>query len=120
MNSLDTKWGIVTNGDHYQFKKIEKVGWEKIIPFLLASDIYGSKKPDPKIYHEAVRLLDVGINKEDYSAILFRGDNPYTDILGAHNVGMKTAWVKMDRDYPNDAPYPDMIINNIEDLSELI
>ena len=44
MNSLDTKWGIVTNGDHYQFKKIEKVGWEKIIPFLLASDIYGSKK----------------------------------------------------------------------------
>ena len=120
MNSLDTKWGIVTNGDHYQFKKIEKVGWEKIIPFLLASDIYGSKKPGPKIYHEAVRLLDVGINKEDYSEILFIGDNPYTDILGAHNVGMKTAWVKMDRDYPNDAPYPDMIINNIEELSELI
>ena len=47
-------------------------------------------------------------------------DSPYTDILGAHNVGMKTAWVKMDRDYPNDAPYPDMIINNIEELSELI
>ena len=120
MNSLDIKWGIVTNGDHYQFKKIEKVGWEKLIPFLLASDIYGSKKPDPKIYHEAVRLLDIGINKEDYSEILFIGDNPYTDIMGAYNVGMKTAWIKMDnRDYPNDAPYPDLIINNVEELSEL-
>ena len=120
ISSLNIKWGIVTNGDHYQFKKIEKVGWEKIIPFLLASDIYGSKKPEPEIYHEAVRLLDIEINKYDYSKILFVGDNPYTDILGAHKVGMKTAWIKMDRDYPNDAPYPDMIINNIEELSELI
>ena len=59
INSLSIKWGIVTNGDHYQFKKIEKVGWEKIIPFLLASDIYGSKKPETEIYHEPVRLLDI-------------------------------------------------------------
>ena len=40
--------------------------------------------------------------------------------MGAYNVGMKTAWIKMDnRDYPNDAPYPDLIINNVEELSEL-
>ena len=120
INSLSIKWGIVTNGDHYQFKKIEKVGWEKIIPFLLASDIYGSKKPEPEIYHEAVRLLDIEINKYDYSKILFVGDNPYTDILGAHKVGMKTAWIKMDRDYPKDAPYPDLIINDVEELLDLM
>ena len=55
-----------------------------------------------------------------YSEILFVGDNPYTDILGAHKVGMKTAWIKMDRDYPKDAPYPDLIINDVEELLDLM
>ena len=120
LNTLGIKWGIVTNGDHYQFKKVEKVGWGKIIPFLLASDIYGAKKPDPMIYHEAVRLLDIGKTKKDYSEILLIGDNPYTDILGAQNVGMKTAWIKMGKNYPNDAPYPDLIINSVEELFDLL
>ena len=47
-------------------------------------------------------------------------DSPYTDILGAHKVGMKTAWIKMDRDYPKDAPYPDIIINDVEELLDLM
>lgn len=45
---------------------------------------------------EAVRLLDIpGIETNE---ILFVGDNPYTDIIGTHGVGMKTAWIRMGRD----------------------
>ena len=33
---------------------------------------------------------------------------------------MKTAWIKMDRDYPKDAPYPDLIINDVEELLDLM
>jgi FMN phosphatase YigB (HAD superfamily) len=63
-----------------------------------------------------VRLLDVeGLETEE---ILFVGDNPYTDIIGAHGVAMKTAWVRMGREYPNDAPAPDFIIDHVAELKE--
>ena len=67
---------------------------------------------------EAVRLLDIpGLATEE---VLFVGDNPYTDILGAHGVGMKTAWVRMDRKYPADAPAPDYVIDHVEELKDLL
>jgi len=63
---------------------------------------------------EAVRLLDIpGIETNE---ILFVGDNPYTDIIGAHGVGMKTAWIRMGRDSPGDAPHPDFIVDHVEEL----
>ena len=112
------KWGVVTNGDDYQYKKIAKIGWTILVPFVLASDIYGVKKPQPEIYKEAVRLLDIKIT--DYSKILFVGDNLYTDIIGAQNVGMKTAWVRMGRDHPTEPPIPDIVIDHVDELTKTL
>jgi putative hydrolase of the HAD superfamily len=115
MNSSDVRWGVVTNGDQFQHQKAEATGLDKKTPFVLASKLFGVNKPAPEVFMEAVRLLDIdGIQTEE---ILFVGDNPYTDIIGAHGVGMKTAWIRMGRsEYPDDAPAPDFIIDHVEEL----
>ena len=116
MNSSSVNWGVVTNGDQFQHLKAEASGIDKKAPFVLASKLFGVDKPEPQVFMEAVRLLDVeGLETEE---ILFVGDNPYTDIIGAHGVGMKTAWVRMGREYPNDAPAPDFIIDHVAELKE--
>jgi len=116
MNSSSVNWGVVTNGDQFQHLKAEASGIDKKAPFVLASKLFGVDKPEPQVFVEAVRLLDVeGLETEE---ILFVGDNPYTDIIGAHGVGMKTAWVRMGREYPNDAPAPDFIIDHVAELKE--
>ena len=116
MNSSGMDWGVVTNGNNYQHQKVEAVGLTEHVPFVLASQLFGADKPAPEVFMEAVRLLDVqGLRTEE---ILFVGDNPYTDIIGANGVGMKTAWIRMGREYPGDAPHPDIIVDRVEELKE--
>ena len=119
MNSNTSKWGVVTNGDQFQHLKAETTGLDRITPFVLASRLFGVDKPAPEVFMEAVRLLDIeGLATEE---ILFVGDNPYTDIFGAHGVGMKTAWVRMGREkYPDDAPAPDYVIDHVEELKNVL
>ncbi len=148
LNRAKVLWGVVTNGDWYQFRKVEKAGFTKVIPFVLASQIFGVEKPGAAIYHEAVRLLGLEKNRadggpvsevlelpvggahqsprpsrasgHDYGDILFAGDNLHTDIAGAHGVGMKTAWVCMGREYDFDAPRPDHVIESVVELGPLL
>ena len=119
MNSNNVAWGIVTNGDQFQHQKAANTGVDKLTPFLLATKLFGVDKPGPEVFMEAVRLLDVADLKTE--EILFVGDNPYTDIIGAHGVGMKTAWIRMGREkYPDDAPAPDYIVDHVEELKHLL
>ena len=118
MNSSSVNWGVLTNGDQFQHRKAEATGISGKAPFVLASQLFGADKPAPEVFIEAVRLLGVeGLNTEE---ILFVGDNPYTDIIGAHCVGMKTAWVRMGREYPGDAPAPDFVIDHVVELKGLL
>jgi putative hydrolase of the HAD superfamily len=114
MNESGINWGVVTNGDQIQLQKVETTGLNGRVPFVLASKLFGVDKPAPEVFMEAVRLLDVpDIQPKE---ILFVGDNPYTDIAGAHGVGMKTAWIRMGRKFPDDAPHPDFIVDHVEEL----
>jgi putative hydrolase of the HAD superfamily len=118
LNATGMPWGVVTNGNNYQHIKVTSAGLEGKIPFVLPSAAAGADKPAPEIYHEAVRLLETpGLAPQE---VLFIGDNPYTDILGAHNVGMATAWLRMGRDYPADAPVPDLTIDSLDELRPVL
>jgi HAD superfamily hydrolase (TIGR01549 family) len=119
MNSKNVAWGVVTNGDQFQHQKAKATGFDKKAPFVLASKLFGVNKPAPEVFMEAVRLLEIeGLQTKE---ILFVGDNPYTDITGAHGVGMKTAWIRMGREqYPTSAPAPDYIVDHVEELKHLL
>lgn len=118
LNATRLPWGIVTNGSQYQHMKVENAGMKDRVTFVLATEIFGFNKPAPEVFHEAYRLLDR--SEITYEEILFVGDNPYTDIIGAHAVGMKTAWIRLGRDYPSDAPAPDLVIEHVDDLRSLL
>ena len=108
-------FGIVTNGNDYQLKKIETTGLKNKYNFVIASEIFGHSKPKIEIFQETLRLLK--LNTVDIDKVLFIGDNPYTDIIGAKAYGFKTAWIRMKRNYPKKLDPPDYIIDSYRDLS---
>jgi putative hydrolase of the HAD superfamily len=108
-------FGIVTNGGEYQYKKVKNTGLKDKYNFFIASEIFGSSKPNIEIYLETLRQLK--LTDKDVENILFIGDNPYTDIIGAQRIGFKTAWIKMDdNEYPDDLSAPDYIIESFREL----
>ncbi len=123
LNDAQFPWGLVTNGKKFQVTKLQCSGLVDIVPFAIVSGLFGTHKPDPSIYLEATRRLKLsyeGIDDIQPSEILFVGDNPYTDITGAAKVGIKTAWIRVTDSYPDDAPQPDMQIDSVVELRELL
>ena len=123
LNESCFPWAVVTNGKKFQVVKLEHSGYADVVPFAIVSRLFGADKPDPRIYHEATRRLKLsfeGIDDIQLSEILFVGDNPYTDITGAAGVGMKTAWIRVTDEYPNDAPAPDLEIGSVAELRGML
>mgnify|MGYP001156916640 FL=1 len=115
LNQKNISWGIVTNGDENQYSKIQKAELTEICPFVVVSDIFGTRKPGQEIFEYALEKL--GSKKEE---TLFIGDTIETDIIGAQNFGMKSAWIHHNRVWPTHINSPEMIISHITDLNILL
>jgi putative hydrolase of the HAD superfamily len=105
-------WGIVTNGSPAQLEKIRIAQLERA-GCLVVSGIAGVRKPEPEIFQIAAVELSV-----DERHILFVGDNPEADILGAARIGMQTAWMQRGRLWPEQFALtpPDHMIDSLADL----
>lgn len=88
-------WGVVTNGAETQYLKLRRLGLEGRSPCVVVSEVVGVHKPDPAIFRLAAGHLGL-----DPAAILFVGDHPRQDIVGAGRVGMRTAWLRRGRAWP--------------------
>jgi FMN phosphatase YigB (HAD superfamily) len=63
---------------------------------IFVCELVGSRKPEAAIFLAAAACLHLAPER-----ILFVGDTPEADIVGAHRVGMRTAWVRRtDRAWP--------------------
>lgn len=118
MNASGIRWGVVTNGGEYQLEKVRRTGLEDRVPFVIATELHGASKPDPEPYLHALRLME--LDESQSESILFVGDNPYTDIVGAHGVGMKTAWIHMGREFPAGIQEPHMQVDAVTDLVDVL
>ena len=114
LNDLKIPWGVVTNGYIFQHTKLKKSGVGELAPFYMVSGDFGCHKPCEEIFIAAAEKLNL-----ECENILFVGDTAETDIVGAQKVGMKTAWVTMDRKYPLKNK-PDFEIDHVEDLEKLL
>ena len=93
--------------------EFRKVGILDLFTVIVWSSDYGSIKPSPRLFRVALDALEV-----DPEDVLFVGDNPKRDIVGAKAAGMKTAWIRNDQRPLSPAdPIPDCTIS---DLSELL
>jgi putative hydrolase of the HAD superfamily len=112
-----TPFGIVTNGSARQRGKIEHLGLERLTSCVFISGVFGAKKPDPTIFLAAASHLGVVPG-----AVLFVGDHPENDIVGAKRVGMKTAWLRRGRSWPGTFAdsLPDFRLNAVAELTPLL
>ncbi len=116
LNAAGIPWGIVTNGGASQRPKIRAAGLETLAPFALCADEFGVRKPFRGVYEEALRLLG---NRAAYTT-LFVGDTPETDIKGAQELGMVTAWVRRGWAYPAGMRPPDYEVQHVAELRPLL
>ena len=78
---------VITNGfAEVQHVKLKSSGIEDRFAVVLTSEEAGAKKPDARIFMEAMRRA-----KATPEGSLMVGDNPYTDLAGARRVGMDQA-----------------------------
>lgn len=90
---------VITNGVREpQLRKIAALGLSDFIEELVTSDVARSYKPDPEIFHYALR--STGAHAGESWMI---GDSVLRDILGGQAVGMRTAWFRAEDALPPDA-----------------
>ena len=54
LNDRHVPWGIVTNGSTTQRGKCRAAGLDRLAPFIIVSEEAGYKKPDPRIFRDAL------------------------------------------------------------------
>lgn len=80
------KLHIITNGfDEVQTRKMSTSGILHFFDKIITSESVGVKKPNPKIFHHAMKLAETSATNS-----VMIGDNYEADILGAKQVGMQT------------------------------
>lgn len=112
LNESGVPWGLITNGDLFQLKKLQILGIEVDSERVVMSEIVGWRKPDRRIFEYALTRLD--ISQPDN--VLMVGDNPIADILGGRDAGLKTAWMKLGRTWEHSDYRPDFELDSLADL----
>lgn len=110
-----SNWPLAVSIDRF----LDNAGWTKHLATVVVSQRVGVIKPHPEIFEAAARELSVASGP----SILHVGDDLGADVLGAHNVGWRAAWVRLK---PEDSPLPvappapnakpDITIDSILDL----
>jgi putative hydrolase of the HAD superfamily len=95
---------------------LEKFGLDRFFDTMIASVDVGYQKPYPEIFQLALKHLRLRVQET-----IMVGDNPTSDIQGAHNLGMCT--VRLMRG-PNrtepDRVAADFKIRNLQTLANIL
>jgi 2-haloalkanoic acid dehalogenase type II len=79
---------------------------------VVSSEIAQALKPDPAIFAYLAGVL--GLERHQ---ILYVGDNPMPDIVGARRAGVPVAWLnRSGHPLPEDMPEPDLQVGSLRDL----
>ena len=102
----------VTNGN----ANLETIGIRHLFRDVVAAAEAGFAKPARPIFDQAVARS--GFLP---AAVLHVGDHPQIDVNGAHEAGLRTAWInRNDEGWPDDLPEPDAVVTTIPELRELL
>jgi putative hydrolase of the HAD superfamily len=108
--------GLVTNGPgDLQQDKLDVSGLKGCFGAIAVSREVGFAKPDPRIFAVALGQLEVAASDS-----VFVGDNPKTDIAGAHAAGIKAVWLNRDNAPQPEGIVPDRTIRSLGELQEAL
>ena len=114
LKSIGVRMGIVSNTTNPRFMKeseMKAAGLEPFFDFAIYSSDTPYRKPHPSIFQLAIESL-----KLKPEEILFVGDNMRLDVVGAQNVGMKSAWINRERKTNSMEGEPDYELHSLMDL----
>ena len=95
---------------------LEDAGVADRFAAIVVSDEVGWRKPGPVIFEEALRRVGVAPERT-----LFVGDRADIDVLGAHRMGMRTAWINPDAaPLPSGMPAPDVELRDLAELADVL
>lgn len=105
---------VITNGfDEVQHIKMENCGLTPYFEAVVTSEKIGSKKPYPEIFQHAFST----VGAKAVSSLMV-GDNHDSDIIGAVNIGMDSAYLQLG-ELPSDFRGR-WIIEKLSDLKEIV
>ncbi len=94
---------------------LQLIGLDDLFVFSLNAIDIGAAKPDPPLFTEACRRLNVRPEQ-----IVHVGDDPEHDVLGAARAGFRTVWVnRTGRDWPGGSR-ADAEIVALDELEEVL
>ena len=114
LKNIGVRMGVVSNTTNPRFMKeneMQATGLAPFFDFAIYSSDAPYRKPHPSIFQLAIERLRMKPEE-----ILFVGDNIRLDIVGAQNVGMKSAWINRERKNNSIDGKPDYELHSLIDL----
>ena len=103
--------GVITNGN----ADVHQIGIGHLFEFALSSAEAGVSKPHPAIFQQALHKAQVQAHE-----MLYVGDDPEKDVIGAQQVGLRTIWFNaQQRELPLGLK-PDAIMTNFAEIEALL
>lgn len=100
----------LTNGN----ADLAAIGITSLFRFQLGAREFGSAKPDPALFLEACRRLDVAPEE-----VLHVGDHPEMDVAGAARAGLRSCWIdRGDHAWPPGLPRADVEFTTLTALAD--
>lgn len=98
---------------------LEADGFATYFKSVVLSSVFGRRKPDPEIYHEAARQAGV-----DPIHCVYVGDNPKRDVTGTRQAGFGMVILMMSPEELSEEPIsdenqPDLIIHTFDQLLDI-
>jgi putative hydrolase of the HAD superfamily len=115
LKNKDIRLGIVTDSPiEKAWVRLYNLGIVDYFDLVIGLKHNNHRKPHPLPFKQAIKIL-----KLKPQQVLFVGDNPERDILGAQKIGMKTALAKYGQ-FIKGKSKPDYELKDIKDLIEKV
>lgn len=113
LNALKDSYalGLATNGNSYP----DRAGLAHFFEFTVYAHVCGFRKPNPAFFAAVCRAA-----KREPAEIVYVGDSPVDDIVGARGAGFKAVWINRDGVPNAPTPAPDAEITSLLELQELL
>ena len=112
LKDLSVPLYVVSNWDIELEKVLEDLGWTGYFDGIVASAVLGVEKPRREIFEEALRIADVSADR----AVMV-GNDPVSDVKGAHEAGFDVVYVDRKGDPAPEATYA---LPNLRGLPEIL
>jgi len=116
LSKMGLKLGVVSDAPSREaWMRICSVNLHHIFDAVVTFDDTGEHKPSPKPFKKIVSLLNINA-----ANALMIGDWPERDIIGAKELGMKTAFARYGDLFDTQASGADYDIDNIQEILSII